>query len=72
MPGATVTDQALAAVPQKRSGTVDDATGSVMAPEPRAAPRCWRPGDGTVAEAEERLTKAQLQAAPAFAYEAAR
>ncbi|KMO11208.1 PRC-barrel domain-containing protein [Methylobacterium platani] len=72
MPGATVTDQALAAVPQKRSGTVDDATGSVMAPEPRGRATVLATGDGTVAEAEVRLTKAQLQAAPAFAYEAAR
>lgn len=72
MPGATVTDQALAAVPGKRSGTVDDATGSVAAPEPRGRATVLATADGTVAEAEVRLTKAQLQAAPAFKYEAAR
>ncbi len=73
MPGAQVTDQALAAVPEKRSGTVDDATGSVTAPAPRGRATVLATGpDGTVAEAEVRLTKAELQAAPAFKYEAAR
>jgi len=72
MPGAQVTDQALAAVPAKRSGTVDDATGSVAAPEARGRATVLATGDGTVAEAEVRLTKAQLQAAPDFTYEAAR
>ncbi|TNC16048.1 PRC-barrel domain containing protein [Methylobacterium terricola] len=73
MPGAAVTDQALAAVPAKRSGTVDDATGSVAAPDPaRGRATVLATGDGTVAEAEVRLTKAQLQAAPDFKYEAAR
>ncbi|KMO30126.1 hypothetical protein VP06_22960, partial [Methylobacterium aquaticum] len=73
MPGARVTDQALAAVPAKRSGTVDDATGSVAAPAPRGRATVLATGpDGTVAEAEVRLTKADLQAAPAFRYEAAR
>ncbi|MFH6784138.1 MULTISPECIES: PRC-barrel domain-containing protein [Methylobacterium] len=72
MPGAQVTDQALAAVPEKRSGTVDDATGSVAAPEPRGRATVLATGDGTVAEAEVRLTKVQLQAAPDFKYEAAR
>ncbi|QRE72833.1 PRC-barrel domain-containing protein [Methylobacterium aquaticum] len=73
MPGARVTDQALAAVPEKRSGTVDDATGSVAAPAPRGRATVLATGpDGTVAEAEVRLTKAELQAAPAFKYEAAR
>ncbi|AWB21521.1 PRC-barrel domain containing protein [Methylobacterium currus] len=72
MPGAKVTDQALAAVPAKRSGTVDEATGSVGAPEPRGRATVLATGpDGTVVEAEVRLTKAQLQAAPAFKYEAA-
>ena len=73
MPGAKVTDQALAAVPAKRSGTVDDATGTVAAPEPRGRATVLATGpDATVAEAEIRLTKAQLQAAPEFRYEAAR
>ncbi|MET7245668.1 PRC-barrel domain-containing protein [Methylobacterium sp. EM32] len=73
MPGAKVTDQALAAVPMKRSGTVDEATGSVAAPEPRGRATVLATGpDGTVREAEVRLTKAQLQAAPTFTYEAAR
>ncbi len=73
MPGAKVTDRALAAVPEKRSGTVDDATGSVAAPAPRGRATVLATGpDGTVAEAEVRLTKAELQAAPAFKYEAAR
>ncbi|MGX7704192.1 PRC-barrel domain-containing protein [Methylobacterium sp. Gmos1] len=73
MPGAKVTDQALAAVPAKRSGTVDEATGSVAAPEPRGRATVLATGpDGTVREAEVRLTKAQLQAAPTFTYEAAR
>jgi hypothetical protein len=73
MPGARVTDRALAAVPAKRSGTVDDATGSVAAPAPRGRATVLATGpDGTVAEAEVRLTKADLQAAPAFRYEAAR
>lgn len=73
MPGAAVTDQALAAVPAKRSGTVDDATGSVAAPDAsRGRATVLATGDGTVAEAEVRLTKAQLQAAPEFKYEAAR
>ncbi|TGE01265.1 PRC-barrel domain-containing protein [Methylobacterium nonmethylotrophicum] len=73
MPGANVTDQALAAVPAKRSGTVDDATGSVAAADPsRGRATVLATGDGTVAEAEIRLTKAQLQAAPRFTYEAAR
>ncbi len=73
MPGAKVSDQALAAVPAKRSGTVDESTGSVGAPEPRGRATVLATGpDGTVVEAEVRLTKAQLQAAPAFQYEAAR
>ncbi|KMO18276.1 PRC-barrel domain-containing protein [Methylobacterium indicum] len=73
MPGAAVADQALAAVPAKRSGTVDEATGSVAAPEPRGRATVLATGpDATVAEAEIRLTKAQLQAAPEFKYETAR
>lgn len=73
MPGAQVSDQALAAVPDKRSGTVDDATGSVAPPAPRGRATVLATGpDGTVVEAEVRLTKAELQAAPAFHYEAAR
>jgi hypothetical protein len=73
MPGATVTDQALAAVPARRSGTVDDATGSVAAPDqPRGRATVLATRDGTVAEAEVRLTKAQLLAAPEFKYEAPR
>ncbi|WP_336489903.1 PRC-barrel domain-containing protein [Methylobacterium nigriterrae] len=64
MPGAKASDAALDAVPSGRSGTADASTGS-------AGRQDASRGRATVAlgepvRAEIRMTKAQLQAAPAF------
>ncbi|GJD51616.1 hypothetical protein OPKNFCMD_4371 [Methylobacterium crusticola] len=74
MPGAQVGNDALADAPAGRGGGVDVATGSVEAqsrPRGRATVLAIGP-DGRVAGAEVRMTKAQLEAAPAFRYEAER
>lgn len=71
MPGADTNRDVLAAVQNQHSGRVTEATGSV---EPRAAgdaPATVLAGDG-LWHAEIRLTKAQLQEAPAFRFDPAR
>lgn len=71
MPGVDTNRDVLAAVQNQHSGRVTEATGSV---EPRAAgdaPATVLAGDG-LWHAEIRLTKAQLQDAPAFRFDAPR
>jgi hypothetical protein len=67
MPGAKVTDQALAAVPAKRSGTVDDTTGTVGVPGQHVE----RHGDGFLADAEEAADADHHRAHPPVPGEAA-
>ncbi|MEE7449818.1 photosystem reaction center subunit H [Methylobacterium radiotolerans] len=65
MPGARTTRDALAAVQNQHSGRVTDATGSVEAERPSGTPATVLVG-GKPWRAEIRLTRAQLEAAPAF------
>ncbi|MGU3537910.1 PRC-barrel domain-containing protein [Methylobacterium sp. A54F] len=67
LPGGQITDEALAAVENRHSDRVTDATGSTAAREPPAQPATVAAG-GEPVEAEIRLTKADLQAAPAFRF----
>lgn len=69
MPGAETTRDVLGGVEDKHTGRVTDATGSVEARKPTAEPATVRAGTEPL-HAEIRMTKAQLQAAPAFRYEA--
>jgi sporulation protein YlmC with PRC-barrel domain len=71
MPGANTTRDVLGSVEGKHSGKVTDATGSVEADKPTSAPATVLAGNDPL-HAEIRMTKAQLNAAPAFRYEAAR
>ncbi|WP_132255677.1 PRC-barrel domain-containing protein [Methylobacterium segetis] len=64
MPGAGTSDQALAAVEERRSGTVDGTTGSTSRTDTSRGRATVPIGEPT--EAEIRLTKAQLEAAPTF------
>lgn len=72
MPGAKVADEVLGGTPAELGGTTSRATGSTDAARQPAQPATVQAvgsGDGPV-RAEIRLTKAALQAAPAFRYEA--
>ncbi|MFE1599839.1 PRC-barrel domain-containing protein [Methylobacterium sp. ID0610] len=71
MPGAGTTRDVLAAVQNQHSGRVTEATGPVEPQRPAAAPATIFAGD-TPWHAEIRLTKAQLQDAPAFRFKAPR
>ncbi|KAB1078546.1 PRC-barrel domain-containing protein [Methylobacterium soli] len=64
MPGAQTSSQALEAVEARRSGTVDDKTGSTARTDDARGRATVMVGEPS--RAEIRLTKAQLQAAPAF------
>lgn len=69
MPGAQVSNDVLTAIDEKRGGAVDDATGSVAAKDQRGRATVAVAGsDDGPARAEIRMTKAALQAAPAFRY----
>jgi hypothetical protein len=65
MPGAQTTREVLGAVQNQHSGRVTDATGSVEAQRPSSTPATVLAGDKPW-RAEVRLTRAQLEAAPAF------
>ncbi|SFL19153.1 PRC-barrel domain-containing protein [Methylorubrum salsuginis] len=65
MPGSQTTREVLGAVQNQHSDRVTDATGSVEAARPSKHPATVLAGDKIV-HAEVRLTKAQLQDAPAF------
>lgn len=69
MPGANVSDRALNAVSEGRSGTVDPATGPTTTGATERAPATVpvASGDGRV-RAEARLTKADIESAPEFRY----
>lgn len=71
MPGAQTDRDVLAAVQNQHSGRVDEATGSVAPVRPDRSPATVLAGDEPW-HAEIRMTKAQLQEAPAFRFEAAR
>ncbi|WP_018262057.1 PRC-barrel domain-containing protein [Methylobacterium sp. WSM2598] len=72
MPGATSRNEVLSAVQDKHSGAVTEATGSVEAArQPRGPATVLVVGkSGGPIEAELRMTKAELEAAPAFDDEA--
>ena len=67
MPGAQISDRALNAVPEGRSGTVDPGTGPVAtgATAPATVPVAGADG---VQSAFVRLTKADIERAPEFRY----
>lgn len=65
MPGSQTTSEVLGAVQNQHSDRVTDATGSVEAARPSKHAATVLAGDKIV-HAEVRLTKAQLQDAPAF------
>ncbi len=65
MPGSQTTREVLGAVQNQHSDRVTDATGSVEPQKPPKTPATVLAGDKIV-HAEVRLTKAQLQDAPAF------
>ena len=69
MPGAGVSDGALNAVPEGRSGTVDPGTGPVTTGATDRAPATVSVvGSGGPERAEVRLTKADIESAPEFRY----
>ena len=69
MPGAGVSDQALNAVPEGRSGAVDPSTGPVTTGATERAPATVTvAGPGAPENAEVRLTKADIESAPEFRY----
>jgi len=65
MPGARTTRDTLGAVQNQHSGRVTEATGSVAAERPSGTPATVLVGEKPW-RAEVRLTRAQLEAAPAF------
>jgi hypothetical protein len=65
MPGARTTRDTLSAVQNQHSGRVTEATGSVKAERPSGTPATVLVGEKPW-RAEVRLTRAQLEAAPAF------
>lgn len=69
MPGSQTDPAVLDAVDAQRSGRVDPATGPAAPERAPARPATELAGD-TIVHAEVRLTKAQLSAAPAFAFKA--
>lgn len=71
MPGADTNRDVLAAVQNQHSGRVTEATGSVEPRKQSDAPATVLAGD-KLWHAEIRLTKAQLQEAPAFRFDAPR
>ncbi|MDQ4136575.1 MAG: PRC-barrel domain-containing protein [Pseudomonadota bacterium] len=67
MPGAKVSDQALNAVPEGRSGAVDPGTGPVTTGATAPATTPVMSSDGPE-RAFVRLTKAEIESAPEFRY----
>lgn len=72
MPGADTTRDVLGAVEDRHSARVTDQTGSTAQPRASKAEPATVLAGGTPLHAEIRMTKAQLTAAPAFRYEAAK
>ncbi|KQP42941.1 photosystem reaction center subunit H [Methylobacterium sp. Leaf104] len=72
MPGADTTRDVLGAVQDKHTDRVTSATGTIDETKKPAAGRATALAGGVPLEAEIRLTKAQINAAPAFQYGAAR
>ena len=70
MPGSQTSPETLGAVQNQHSGRVTDATGSVEAKRPASTPATVLAGHDLI-HAEVRLTKAQLNNAPAFRFEKA-
>jgi sporulation protein YlmC with PRC-barrel domain len=69
MPGAAVSDQALNAVPEGRSGTVDPGTGPATTGATERSPATVAVvGSGGPERAFVRLTKADVENAPEFRY----
>ena len=69
MPGANVSNQALNAVPEGRSGTVDPGTGPATTGATGGAPATVPVvGSGGPERAFVRLTKAEIERAPEFRY----
>ncbi|HEX8417963.1 MAG TPA: PRC-barrel domain-containing protein [Methylobacterium sp.] len=72
MPGANISNNVLNVIEERRSGVTTEATGSV-APDTQPRGRATVPVAGSTAattRAEIRQTRAAIQAAPAFRYEA--
>ncbi|MBX9932714.1 MAG: PRC-barrel domain-containing protein [Methylobacterium sp.] len=69
MPGAQVSNEVLASVDEKRGGVVSDATGSVVAKDQSRgqATTSAAASPNRLIRAEARLTRAMLEAAPAYA-----
>jgi len=72
MPGANVSDQALNAVPEGRSGTVDPGTGPVTTGATDRAPTTVPVVGSDMQSAFVRLTKADIESAPEFRYRSSR
>jgi sporulation protein YlmC with PRC-barrel domain len=72
MPGADTTREVLGAVQNKHTDQVTATTGTVDENRKPTADRATALAGGVPVEAEIRMTKAQLNAAPAFRYGAAR
>ncbi|MGU3360064.1 PRC-barrel domain-containing protein [Methylobacterium sp. M6A4_1b] len=72
MPGADTTREVLGAVQDKHTDRVTSATGTIDETKKPTAARATALAGGVPLEAEIRLTKAQIDAAPAFQYGAAR
>jgi len=72
MPGADTSREVLGAVQNKHTDQVTSATGTVDETKKPTAGRATALAGGVPVEAEIRMTKAQLTAAPAFQYGAAR
>ena len=72
MPGADTTREVLGAVQNKHTDEVTATTGTVDENRKPTADRATALAGGVPVEAEIRMTKAQLNAAPAFQYGAAR
>ncbi|MBB2960133.1 PRC-barrel domain-containing protein [Methylobacterium sp. R2-1] len=71
MPGAQISPEVLGAVQNQHSGRVTEATGPVEPQKPDSKPATVLAGHDLI-HAEVRLTKAQLNDAPAFQFEKAK
>ncbi|TFZ58187.1 PRC-barrel domain containing protein [Methylorubrum sp. Q1] len=71
MPGSKVSPEVLGAVQNQQSGRVTEATGSVEPQQPSSTPATVLVGHDLI-HAEVRLTKAQLNDAPAFQFDRAK
>ena len=72
MPGADTTREVLGSVQNKHTDQVNPATGTIDETKKPTAGRATVLAGGVPIEAEVRMTKAELTAAPAYQYGAAR